>query len=332
MKSRILSLSPSYSKFENILPDELIQTQLKEELEIARGELKKIIKEDQENIKNLCLEQNKTIPFSDFVNPNYIVKMAFYSEDDTSYDDLLSYYAHWTMCLVTLEALTSNIINMSNELKIYYTDYTNGERTEQKAKFIFFVRAYQDFFGFLINIRNIFEQYHDFYVLTCNKIDPNNKEQTIYAYKQSDIDHRQLLGVVKGLLIHGGHEQSIGFAVLRSVIEVFIARKLFDPKNSQKYRNNTIEFPSKEIPTIRSICKRIDKLNLGPYFKTDSVMRLYDWQSKVAHRGLLSEEYLTWFVYYHIANEIIISFNNNSEQYGDQILDELQKDGLIRIV
>lgn len=72
MKSRILSLSPSYSKFENILPDELIQTHLEEELELARDELKEIIKEDQENIKNLCIQQNKTIPFSDFINPNYI--------------------------------------------------------------------------------------------------------------------------------------------------------------------------------------------------------------------------------------------------------------------
>jgi hypothetical protein len=56
-----IALIPSYSKFENILPDELIQTKLKEELEIARDELKKIIKDDLENIKNLCLQHNKTI-------------------------------------------------------------------------------------------------------------------------------------------------------------------------------------------------------------------------------------------------------------------------------
>ena len=112
MKSRILSLSPSYSKFENILPDELIQTHLEKELELARDELKEIIKEDQENIKNLCIQQNKTIPFSDFINPNYIIKMAFYAENDI-YDHLLFNYAHWTMCLVTLEALTYNVINIS---------------------------------------------------------------------------------------------------------------------------------------------------------------------------------------------------------------------------
>jgi hypothetical protein len=330
MKSRILSISSSYSKFENILPDELIQTQLKEELELARDELKQIIKEDQENIKNLCLQQNKTILFDEFRKPDYIIKMAFYTENDT-YDHLLFNYAHWTMSLVTLEILTYNAINMSTELKTYYTDYTNGDRTKQKTTFINFVRAYQDFFGFLINIRSTIEQYYDSYVRTCNEIDPNNKEQTIYAYK-SDSDHSQLLAAVKELLLHGNRGRLAGFAVLRSAIEIFITRKLFDPKNSQKYQNNVIKFPAKDIPTIRSICNRIDKLNLGSYFKTDSVMRLYDWQSIVAHRGLLSEEYLTWFVYYHIANEIITSFNNNSEQYGDQILDELQSVGLIKVV
>ena len=89
MKSRILSLCPSYSNFENILPDELIQAQLKEELEIARDELKRIIKEDHENIQNLCTQQNRIITFSDFHNPDFVVKMAFYPKGDTSsYDHL----------------------------------------------------------------------------------------------------------------------------------------------------------------------------------------------------------------------------------------------------
>jgi hypothetical protein len=79
--------------------------------------------------------------------------MAIYAENDT-YDHLLFNYAHWTMCLGTLEVLSYNAISMSTEQKTYYTDYVNGDRSKQKTKFIFFVRAYQDFFGFLINIHN----------------------------------------------------------------------------------------------------------------------------------------------------------------------------------
>lgn len=66
MKSRILSISPSYRKFEGILPDNLIETELKKALETARDEIKRIIEEDSENIKNLSVKQNKTILFDEF--------------------------------------------------------------------------------------------------------------------------------------------------------------------------------------------------------------------------------------------------------------------------
>ena len=58
--------------------------------------------------------------------------MAFYAENDIC-DHLLFNYAHWTMCLVTLEALTYNVINISTELGTYYVDYANGDRIKQKT-------------------------------------------------------------------------------------------------------------------------------------------------------------------------------------------------------
>lgn len=235
------------------------------------------------------------------------------------------------MCLLTLEILTQKVIGMSVELKTYYDDYVNADKSKQKNAFISFVRAYQDFYGFLISIHKTIEQYHDSFVLACNQIDLNNNEKTIYAYK-SDMDHRQLLAAVKELLLHGSWGRLAGFALLRSALEVFITRKLFDPKNSKKYYNNEITFPRKEIPTLKAICGRIDELQLGTHFKTDAIRRLYDWQSIVAHRGLLSKEYLIWFVFFIAVREIIVSFNNNFNQYGDQILDELHKVGQIRFV
>jgi hypothetical protein len=330
VKSNILLISPSYRQFEGILPDDLIETELKNELETARDGTKRIIKEDLENIKSLSIKHNKTILFNEFRKPDYIVQNAFYLEGDVSYDDLPFRYAHWTMCLATLEVLTQKVIDMSVQLKTYYTDYVNADKSKQKNAFIFFVSAYQDFYGFLISIHKTIEQYHDSFVLACNQIDSNNKEQTIYAGK-SDMDHRQLLDAVKELLLRGNWGRLAGFALSRSALEVFITRKLFDPKNSKKYYNNKIEFPGKGIPTPKAICGRIDELQLGTYFKTDTIRRLYDWQSIVAHRGLLTEEYLMWFVYYVAVREVIVSFNNNLDQYGDQILDELRKVGQITI-
>jgi hypothetical protein len=182
----------------------------------------------------------------------------------------------------------------------------------------------------LINIRNTITQYYDLFVQACNKIDYNNKEQTLIAYK-SDMGHDQLLKATKELLLHGSWGRLAGFALLRSAVEIFITRELFDPKKSSKYNNNQIIFPGKDIPSLKAIWKRIERLDLERYFKTDSLKRLYAWQSIVAHRGNLAEEYLIWFIYYHTTMEIIGAFKANLRHYGDQILEELQNDGLVLI-
>jgi hypothetical protein len=45
MKSRIQNVTPSYTKFENILPDELSHTKIIQELEEAKNDINKIIEE-----------------------------------------------------------------------------------------------------------------------------------------------------------------------------------------------------------------------------------------------------------------------------------------------
>jgi hypothetical protein len=334
MHSEIQNIMPYYSTFENILPEELPNVEITEELGKARNEINKMIEEDLKKIKYLAAGQNKSITFTEFTKPASIIRMAFYMEDDLSYDDISFYYAHWTMSFSTLRSLAQSVINTSTELKTNYNNYlkagTQTQIHEKRIAFNRFIRAYQEFYGYLINIRSTITQYYDLFVQTCNKIDANNRERTIIAYK-SDVGHDQLLAATKELLLHGSWGRLAGFALLRSAVEIFITRELFDPKKSEKYNNNQIVFPRKEIPSLKVIWKRIEKLQLERYFKTDSLKRLYVWQSIVAHRGNLAEEYLIWFVYYHTTIEIIGAFKANLRNYRDQILEELQKDGLILI-
>ena len=77
--------------------------------------------------------------------------------------------------------------------------------------------------------------------------------------------------------------------------------------------------------------KRIEKLHLERYFKTDSLKRLNAWQSIVVNRGNFAEEYLIWFVYYHTTIEIIGAFKANLGHYRDQILEDLVKESLILV-
>jgi hypothetical protein len=330
--SKIQLIVPYYTKFENILPEELIHSEITKELEKAKKEIKKIVEEDLENVRRLAINVNKAIAFNEFTKPSSIIRMAFYIEGDPLPDQVSFYYAHWIMSLSSLQSLAQNVINMSAELKTYYTNYVNiSGGQDKRIAFSHFVHAYHDLNGYLISLRNMITQYYDLFILTCNEIDPNHKEQTLIIAYKSDMGHDQLLAATKELLLCGNKGRLAGFALLRSAVEIFVTRELFNPKKSQKYSSNQIMFPGKDIPTLKSIWKRIEKLHLDKYFKTDSLKRLYSWQSIVAHRGNLSEEYIIWFVYYHTAIEIIGAFRANLRYYGDQILEELQKDGIIQI-
>ena len=122
--------------------------------------------------------------------------MALYIEGDPSYDDVSFYFAHWTMSLRTLRSLALSVVDISTELKTYYNNYLNAnsqtQRQEKRMAFNHFIHTYQEFYGYLINVPTTITQYYDLFVQSCNKIDPNSKEQSIIAYK-SDIGHDQLL-------------------------------------------------------------------------------------------------------------------------------------------
>jgi hypothetical protein len=329
MKSKIQNITSTYTKFENILPEELSHTQITEELEDAKNEINNIIEEDLRNLKSLSSSKNKAIPFNEFLKPPSIIKAAFYLENDDSQDPVLFQYAHWTMSFSALRSLSQHIIEMSRELKTFYANYINAsDRHEKGIEFNHFVCSYQDFNGYLITIYNIINQYYDLFVQVCNEIDPNNKEQTLIQF-QSNIDYRELLAAIKALLLRGDIGRLVGFPLLGSALEIFITRELFNIKKSSKYSNNEIIF-LKCVPSLKTIIRTIKKLTLERSFKTDSLRRLYDWQNIVTHRGYRID-YLLWFVSERTALEILAAFNANLKHYRDQILEELQNEKEIQI-
>jgi hypothetical protein len=77
MHSEIQRIIPYYSKFENILPEELAEVEITEVLGRARNELNKIIEEDLKKIKDLTFRLNKSIAFNEFTKPPSLIRMAF---------------------------------------------------------------------------------------------------------------------------------------------------------------------------------------------------------------------------------------------------------------
>ena len=103
MNSKIQNIIPHFAKFEGILPEELIDSKITEELQRARNEINKITDEDLKNIRNLASSQNKAILQSS--KPSSVIIMAFYMDGDPPQDDISFYYAHWLMSLSTLKFL-----------------------------------------------------------------------------------------------------------------------------------------------------------------------------------------------------------------------------------
>jgi hypothetical protein len=283
--SRILSLQQKYSRLENILPEDLISTEITDELQKAKDEMDKIIEEDSQNIQQLAAQANKESAL-DSSTLATIIKLAFALKKDTSQDKISFQYAHWYMSQISLQYLAQSVIELSGELKKACSDYVNGTGQEKRNAFTQFVMRYSDFMGYLINLRRVITQYYDNFVFACNELDTNQKEQPLIAAK-SDLGYDQLLAATKDLLLRGNRGRLAGFSSLRSAIEVYATRELFSLKYSQKYRNKQTIF-LKDIPSLKSICRLIEENpNLANYFSndTDSLKRLYDWQSIVAHRG-----------------------------------------------
>ena len=59
MTSKIFDIEPYYSKLEYILPEELLQSAITEQLKEAKGEMDNIIREDSQTLRKLATSANK---------------------------------------------------------------------------------------------------------------------------------------------------------------------------------------------------------------------------------------------------------------------------------
>lgn len=199
--------------------------------------------EDLESIKKLSLEKNVAINVQEFRKPDHIVRMGFFREGDASQDLVQFYFAHWYMSMITMERLTKSVIDLSGELSKYYTEYRKEESTisERKKNYNYYVRTWQDFFGYLISTYNTIYDYYDLFVRLNKQLDPQNKDTPYYAAK-SDEGPGELQAGVKELLLHGNRGRLTGFSLLRTMIEISVIRELFNTDKSIKYKGKEIIF------------------------------------------------------------------------------------------
>jgi hypothetical protein len=337
LTSSIQDLIPKYDKFYHILPEEIERLDF-QELGLIRAEFKRINEEDTSTIKNLALKNNVEIKFEEFRRPYYIIKMILpkkprrKNEAEEILEEIPLHFGHWYISSFTLDVLTKNIMDLPPELIKFHRIYVDADTrlADKKTNFALFARTFMDIQGYLINIKQTIYDYYDWFVKTCNKIDPDNNESPYYMFK-SDEGPGEYAAAVKELILLGNRGRLTGFPLIRSMMDVAMTRSLFDLNKSIKYKGKIIIFPKDAISSVPAICGAIDRIGLSDVFKTDAIIRLYDSLSVVSHRGLRSDEYITWFVKF-AASDLCNHFSRELREHRDYILDDLIKFNQIEII
>jgi hypothetical protein len=317
---------PLYSAFELPLPNELTENR-KSDLENARSRFNEIHASDLSTLKrilgNIPSKKNKSIKFNKFQSdPQYVIKMGFKNKNEKTINEPLFHFAHWHMNKAVIDEVSAILIELYNNLLQFHNLILND--SNNRTNYFEYIRTYQDFYGYIVSMRNLIDQYHDNFVILCKSIDPTIKENTIIAFT-SDTLTFEFFEATKELLLHGNYGRLAGFPLLRSAAEVGIMGALFNLRNSNKFNNKLVTV--KDKIHLDEICRIIEKRNLNE-FPTDTLRRLYGWQSMVSHRGLRTKEYVLWYVYYYMGG-IINAFSSNLRQSNDTILEELAKEKLI---
>lgn len=77
------------------------------------------------------------------------------------------------------------------------------------------------------------------------------------------------------------------------------------------------------------------KTRFRPKARADNFIRVYDVTSIVMHRGYRADEYVSWFLFYAVRYVLgpfyfnLDEYAENSVTYRDEILNEMEKRGLI---
>jgi len=327
MLTKVLDIMPLYSDFELPLPEELTNDR-KSILKNARRRFNEIQKSDLSTIKNILesipVKKNKGIKFKKFENDaHYVIKMGFENKNEKTISSPSFFFAHWYMSKAVIDEISAILIQLYDNLLELHNENINDSKN--RINYFNYVRGYQDFYGYLISMRNLINQYHDNFVILCKSIDSSIKENPIIAFT-SDTFTFEFFQATRELLLRGNEGRLAGFPLLRSAAEVGIFGALFDLR-SNKINNRSIVL--KERIHLDDICRIIEKKKLNQ-FQTDTLRRLYDWQSKVSHKGFRTKEYVLWYVYYYVGG-IINEFSSNMRQTRGSILEELQREKLIEL-
>jgi hypothetical protein len=340
MTSRIICLNELYGKYNEILPEEIIHNQIEGNsitttLESHKRLLEEIIKEDMQFIEDLTLKNGLRPLINELLEQETIIRWAFELDDEDlkrrKSELIKKSLAQWLVCKQTLILLSQKIIEeLSFVIDTYNTYKKEPESTrERRIAYINFTRYYQNFIGYSVNIRDIVDEYHDIFNITCKQIDPNYEID--YIWRRSAVFSSHIKRAVVELLLRGNHGRHAPFPLLRSYIEVLITRSLLNTKHSVKYKDKNIlvlkNFKKDDIWWL------MRQFNAGTQLQICATSLLYDWGSMSMHRAVRVLHSMMWYsiIFTDILVNILASVKIEPDKL-DNIIDILTTNNKISVL
>jgi hypothetical protein len=336
MASGIASVRDSYGRFMEILPEEL-DDNLAQQLANARTHLNEIVTQDRDSVNKLLVDNNLNLSLSDFENPQHTIRNAFLLRNEQfnrNSETIKFFLGQWTMSKDVLTYLANEMMEIIPQVRRQFTDFKNlvPQRRERRMAFIDLTRTYQGFIGCAVNIQDVIEDYEEVFDFLVKRIkDPNYNFKP--KRKISRISHTELFAGARELLLRGNHGRFTPPPLIRSALEVIISRTMLDPNHSSKYSGQRVEV--QKGFGLSDLLNAADKFKYPFAISTDAVRRMYEWGNISTHRAWRMRHSEMWYTLVNIqqiTQGILAIEDNEVSKAWDDILDELIKNNLIKIV
>jgi hypothetical protein len=335
MSSKIFKLIEHYSKFREIVVEELSDSTIKQHFTEGKRLAEQIVLEDSEALKILCNNNNVMLSFGKEKDHNYLLEKGFSIAKDEDQDKKEFFFSHWCMYCHVLFYLVDRVITEFDRTLDSYIKYLNAQAnsSDRRYAFIDWLKHHQNLLGCAQNICSSATDYWDIFTSLCAEIDDSYNDRPVTSLASGIADF-EFLGAIDDLLLRGDYGRRAGFPLIRAALEVMILRRILRSPTEGKFTGKQIEKIAPIKPTVSQILKIIEELQMNKTFLTDCIRRIYDWTSIVAHRGYHTSIPIVWFMSLYTRYEIGSIFDKNNHAVTseiDKILEKLQKEGLIKI-
>ena len=105
-RTKIMEATQEYGKLASILPEEIEDSNIIDELISIRDKIMKSITADGEDLKTLLIQKDKQVDYQKLENVDNLIEKGFYKKGEGTQNELEFYYSHWTMACQTINLLS----------------------------------------------------------------------------------------------------------------------------------------------------------------------------------------------------------------------------------